>query len=144
VDVTRGEVAIEARELHLALAINEHARLAKRSAYVIAAALPRTLGQRQKDAVGRDIAGRVVAGGSRQEGWPIRTARRSAFVTEPGHGLGHLFPTAAMTEGAIVAVTADRRTNDAWPKRGHLPGRESELADRARSIALHEDVCRTD
>src|SRR5262245_19774669 len=61
-DLLRRQLEIARSVAHLALAIDEHARLAERDAHMIAAAFARPPGQRQQRAVGSEIAGRVVAG----------------------------------------------------------------------------------
>ena len=70
-----GQVEVEPRKLHLALAIEEHAGPAERHADMIAAAFTRPFRQRQQNAVGGKIASCVVTGGSRQERRPVGAPR---------------------------------------------------------------------
>src|SRR5262245_28650285 len=61
-------------------------------------------------------------------------------MAKPGHGLRHLLPAAAMTEGAVRAVAADRSINDARPQGGDVFLPKAELFHRARAIALREHI----
>src|SRR5882757_9053093 len=108
---------------------------------MIAAAISGPLRERQKNAVGGEITGRVIAGCRRQESRAIGAGSRAAFMTKARHRLRHLLPTAAMTEWTVSAVAVDRSVNDAWSKCRELFGSEAELADHAGTIALREDVC---
>src|SRR5262245_33922407 len=62
VELVSGEVEVQPWKRHLALAVDEHARLAQRYTHMIAAALQCPLGECEEDAVGSEIAGGVVAG----------------------------------------------------------------------------------
>src|SRR6476469_3399885 len=107
---------------------------------MIAAAVSRPLRERQKNAVGGEITGRVIAGCSRQESWAIGAGSGAAFMTKARHRLRHLLPPASMTEWTVSAVTIDRSVDDAGPQRRKIFGSEAELADRAGAIALREHV----
>ena len=85
--------------------------LAERDAHVVAAALARTPASAKQRAIGGEIAGRVVAGGARQQSGAVRLA----FVQDAGDGLRHLLPAGAVTERAIGAEAADGDVDEARP-----------------------------
>src|SRR5262245_21260434 len=107
---------------------------------MIAAAVSRPLCKRQKNAVGGEIAGRVITGSRGQESRAVRAGRGAAFMTKARHRLRHLLPAAAMAERTVSAVAVDRSVNDAWSEYRELLGSEPEFADHAGTIALGEDV----
>src|SRR5689334_8850064 len=107
---------------------------------MIAAAVSRSLRERQKNTVGCEITRRVIAGCSRQESRAVGAGSGAAFVTKARHRLRDLLPSASMTEWTVSAVTIDRAVDDAGPERRKLLGSEAELADRTGAIALREDV----
>src|SRR5262249_3803838 len=111
------KIEIQPGKRHLALAIDEHTRLAQRDAYVIAATIARPPGECQKDAIGGKVARGVVAGGCGQQRRAIGALGGLSFVAQAGHGLRHLLPAAAMTKWPIGAVAVDRGVDDARSKR---------------------------
>src|SRR5436190_19931832 len=96
---------------------------------MIAAAVSRPLRERQKNAVGGEITGRVIAGCSRQESWASRAGSGAAFMTKARHRLRHLFPTTAMTERTISAVAIDRSVNEPLAIGAHHAAANARLVD---------------
>src|SRR3954471_16144786 len=107
---------------------------------MIAAAVSRPLRERQKNAVGGEIAGRVITGCRWQERRAVGASSGAALGTKARHRLRHLLPATAMAERTISAVAVDRSVNDTWPECREQFGSEAELADHAGTIALREDV----
>src|SRR5262245_53024806 len=132
IELASREIETQAGKRDLALAIDEHPRLTQRDADMIAATVPGPLGERQQDAVGGEIASRVVAGRRWQQSRAIGALGGSAFMAKARHGLRHLLPAASMAEGPVGAIAVDRGADDARPKRRDLFGSEAKLGDHPR------------
>ena len=98
-----GQPHIGFRIAHMALLVDMHAGPAQRNPNMVGTAFACASRQREQRAEGAVVAGRVVAGGGRQQLRPLI----AVVEAYPGRALGDLLPSAAVRERAAVAVAAD-------------------------------------